>query len=681
MSRAVSVSADIGGTFTDIVTVDDRDGSVVVGKSATVVDDPVGGIIAGLAGAGASLSDASRFLHGTTIGINALLERTGASVGFITTAGFRDVLTIGSASWPPYRMAWSRPEPLVPRRRCREVRERTLADGTVEQALDVADVLARVEELLAYGADSIAVCLYNAYANPAHERQAGTAVRARHPELVVVLSHELSRRYREVERASTTVAEAYLRPKMRGYFDRLTRGLGAADFAGQLFITSSDGGAMGAAQARDRALRTLVSGCASGVSGAAFVAAQAGWPDVLAIDMGGTSFDAAIIQAGRPGIVQSAELAGLRFLIPMIDLATIGAGGGSLASVDAAGGLSVGPASAGAVPGPACYDRGGTRPTFTDAALVSGLLAEQLLSGSMQLRADRARAAIDEHVATPLGLSIDEAAAGITAVVEARMAQTLEELTIGQGLDPRRFTMMAYGGGGPLVAARLATELGVARVVVPQHPGVFSALGMQTLDVVHDFSRTQLGALDDAAPERLTEIFDELCAEATAVLRSERVEDTLIQLLCSVEMRYDGQEHPLLVPLGSMAAHDANALRRSFDALHDATFGFVIDGDIEIVGYHVRAIGQLPKARLAAGALGGADASAAQTGSRTVHDRVDGIASWPVYRRDLLRPGNVIHGPAIIDELTATTVVTRAFRVEVDARGHLVMTTEEESRD
>jgi N-methylhydantoinase A len=678
---SVSVSTDIGGTFTDVVTVDERDGQVVVGKSATVAEDPIGGIAAGLEGTGVGLSEASRFLHGTTIGINALLERKGAAVGFLTTAGFRDVLTIGTGSWPPYRMTWNRPEPLVPRSRCREVKERVRADGTIEQPLDPQDVLDSVEVLLGAGAESIAVCLYNSYAQPAHERIAGEVIREHYPDLVVVLSHELSRRYREVERGSTTVAEAYLRPKMRNYFDRLNIGLDAASFEGQLLITSSDGGAMGVNQARDRALRTLVSGCASGVSGAASIASSNGWPDVLTIDMGGTSFDAAVIRAGTPNVIQSAELAGLRFLIPMIDLATIGAGGGSIASVDSAGGLNVGPGSAGAVPGPACYARGGELPTFTDAALVSGLLPEELLSGGMDLRKDLAEQAISRHVSDPLGLSLTDAAAGITAVVEARMAQTLEELTVGQGLDPRDFTVMAYGGGGPLVATRLAAEIGATRAVIPVHPGVFSALGMQTLDVVHDFSRTWISGLSETDPATIAGFFDQLCAEAQAVLEAESVDRELIQLHRSVELRYEGQEHALLIPSlevqgGDLGVSVTKRLAKALDRAHQATFGFTIEGDAEIVGFQVRAIGQLPKASFASRTSAGADASAAMTGSREVHDRSSGTAAWPVYRRDLLEPGNRLKGPAVVEELTATTVVSPGFDLEVHHEGHLVLTSD-----
>ncbi|MFN8113096.1 MAG: hydantoinase/oxoprolinase family protein [Solirubrobacterales bacterium] len=670
----LSVSADIGGTFTDVVAVDESDGSVVVGKSATVAEDPTAGIINGLDEIGLSLREGIRFLHGTTIGINTLLERKGATVGFITTEGFRDVPIVGTGSWPPFRLGWDQPEPLVPRRRCREVREAVRFDGTVELELNADEVLDRVEELVAAGADSIAICFFNAYANPIHERLAGEAIRERHPELTVVLSHELTRRYRETDRAFTAIAEAYLRPRMHRYFDRLTDGLDGAGFDGQLFITSSDGGVMGGERAKDRALRTLVSGCASGVSGAAAMAARSGWTDVLAIDMGGTSFDAAVVHGGEPQILQEAELAGLRFLLPMIDLATIGAGGGSIASVDMAGGLSVGPTSAGADPGPACYGRGGELPTFTDAALVAGLLPERLLDGGMGLNRGLAEQALRVHVADRLGLSLDETAAGIIAIIETRMAQTLEELTVGQGLDPRSFTMMAYGGGGPLVATELAARLGIGRVLVPMHPGVFSALGMQTLDIVHEFSRTRISTLSKTEPAEIESVFGGLAEEAREVLASEGVESGVVELLRSLEMRYEGQEHAISVPVGS-GATEPSALGPKFSEAHASMFGYALEGEIEIVGFRIRAIGVLPKPAIATAEGSGEDASAARTGSRRVYSRQHGASEWPTYSRALLEPGNLIAGPAIVEEQTATTVVSHDFSASVDTDRNLVLST------
>jgi N-methylhydantoinase A len=672
MSSTVSISTDIGGTFTDVIVVD-GDGAVLVAKSPTVPDDPILGVLNALDGAGISVSDANRFFHGTTIGINALLERKGATVGFVTTSGFRDLLEIGDGTWPPYRLTWRKPAALVAPRLIREVDERILSDGSVERPLDPAEVLAAVGELRDHGAEVIALCLYNAYVEPAHERRAGEAIAAAMPELPVVLSHELSRRYREAERATTTVAEAYLRPRMRRYFDDLAGGLQRAGFDGRLLITTSDGGVMGRELASRRALRTLVSGCAGGVSGAAVIGAENGWRNLLTIDVGGTSFDAAVIRDAQPALLQTAELAGLRFLVPMIDLATIGAGGGSIAGVDTAGGLSVGPRSAGAVPGPACYGRGGELPTFTDAALITGRLPSELLGGGMEIGAALAEAAIRREVAEPLRLSVGDAAAGVIAVIEARMAHTLEELTIGRGLDPRDFTMLAYGGGGPLVATGLAAELGISRIVVPCHPGAFSALGMQMLDIVHDFAQTRLHGLADVDDKEIVATFDGLCAEAAEVLGDEGVPDADVALLRSLEMRYDGQEHTLVVAVPS----DLSRLAEVFGEQHQAAFGFTLDVDVEIVGYRVRAIGRLTPPVLRELEQGDTDPRAALVGHRTVLDRaIPQAGSWPIYDRMLLKAGDRIAGPAIVQEPTATTVVSHGFNVRVTSQGHLELTQE-----
>lgn len=667
--RRLSASADVGGTFTDVVTMDSVTGEVVIAKSPTIADDPVEGIVRALDAAGVSLAEMERLVHGTTVGINTLLQRQGARVGLLTTEGFRHVLEIGGANWPPFRLTWQRPEALVEPELTEEVTERVRADGRVLTPLDDDDVLAKTRALVEAGAEAIAVCLVNAYAEPGHEVRVGELIARRFPDVLVVLSHQLTRRYRELPRTVTTVGEAYLRPRMQRYFDELRTGLRQRDFPGQVFVTSSDGGVMGLEIARDRALRTLVSGCASGIAGAASVAAMSGWDDIIAVDMGGTSFDAAIIRNGHPAMSPTAELAGFEFLMPMLDLATIGAGGGSIASVDHVGSLNVGPRSAGSAPGPVCYGRGGTEPTVTDAALVAGLLPSQLLGGRMALSTEDAEQAIAKHVAEPLGLSVVEAAAGILAVVEGKMAQLLEEMTIGQGLDPRTFTLFAYGGGGPLVAARLAEQLGCERVVIPRYPGVFSAWGMQTLDAVQEFSRTYIVNPDGLSSEELAAPFEDMIDDARAALGSEGFGAEAITLLRLVEMRYESQEHTLLVPFDDRGEP---VLRAAFDAAHLEAFGFTVPGDAEIVTYRLRAIGALSKPVQGAGV-----GSAGQGGARVraVHERgTDGSSPWPVLDRDSLSTGASITGPLIVEEATCTSVVPRGWSVLTDDLGSLVMT-------
>lgn len=663
-----SVSADVGGTFTDVVVVDRATGDVHVAKAPTVADDPARGIIAAIAKTGVPPSAMDRFVHGTTIGINTLLQRHGAKVGFLTTRGFKDLLLLGRGNWPSFRLTWDRPDPLVPGHMAAEVRERVKADGTVVDALDEEDVLEQVGSLVRSGAEAIAVCFINAYARPDHERRAGELIRAHFPGVVVCLSHDLSRRYREYERAVTATGEAYLRPRMRAYFDNLSSGMGAGGFDGRLFITASDGGVMSVEQARDRALRTLVSGCASGIAGAAVVASAAGWDDVLAIDMGGTSFDAAIIQKGHPSISPTASVAGFEFQVPIISLATIGAGGGSIAYLDSAGGLHVGPESAGARPGPACYGHGGTRPTFTDAALVAGLVPSDILEGEMHLDRDTAAAVIARDIAEPLGLTVAEAASGILGIIEAKMAMMLEEMTVGNGLDPRDFTLFAYGGGGPLVAARLADELGIRRIVIPAHPGVFSAWGMQTLDVVQEASVTRVVNATGATPAELAEPFAELIEQTAQQLAAEGFTPADTTLLRYVEMRYEGQEHTLLVAFDDRGA---DALHAAFDEAHAARFGFTVPGGVEVVAYRVRAIGRLDKPEFAEPAAELPERRATRR-RRVDHRGVGAARDWDVLDRRDLADGEPWVGPLLIEEPTATTVVPEGWNARID-EGKLVL--------
>lgn len=664
----LSASVDIGGTFTDVVALDRGGRGLAVGKSPTRNDDPVGGIIEALAGAGVEISEVDRFFHGTTLGINALLQRKGAMVGLLTTRGFRDVLHIGRATWPLYRLTWEAPPPLVPRRLCREVDERIAGDGRVLTPLDLDGLAAAADELVAAGVEAIAVCFLNSYRTADHELAAGRLIAERHPQIVVVLSHEVGQRFGEFSRTTTAVGEAYLRPSMRRYFDRLSEGMAQRSFSGHVYITSSDGGVMSVGHARDRALRTLVSGCASGVAGAAAVATAAGWHDLLAIDMGGTSFDAAVIRNGHPEVATTARIGDQEFQIPMLDLATIGAGGGSVAQVDAVGALHVGPESAGAMPGPACYERGGLMPTVTDAALVAGLLPDTLLSGQMRLSSAAATEAIRREVAEPLKLHVADAAQGILTVIEARMGRLLSQLTVGKGLDPRAFTLFAYGGGGPLVAAHLAEQLDMTEVVIPANAGVFSAWGMQTLDVVHELTLTSLGPLDGQEEAVLAARFTPLLEQAAEWLRRDGFDPSETTLVRSLELRYRSQGHtlPILFQEGG-----AGALRAAFDAAHEAAFGFTDDGPVEIFSYRVRAIGPLPKAEPDRHE---AAVSAAPPGRRKVWDRAAGRAvPWPVHQRDTIGVGQRVVGPSIVEEATATTVVPAGWTLECHPHGHLVM--------
>ena len=443
-----SFAVDVGGTFTDLVLLD-HEGGVLVAKAPTTPSDPTEGILSAIEKASLNLAESDLFFHGTTLGINTLLEGKGAKVGLITTEGFRDVLQIGRMSWPMYRLHWDQPPPLVPRFLRRGVPERILADGSVLEPLDEAATLAALEELVDEDVDSIAVCLLHAYAHPQHERRIGELIEVAHPGLDYTLSHLVTSEYREFERTVTTVVDASIRRRMVRYIAALEDELSAAKFSGELYVTRADGGVMTTEQVRRQSVRTLLSGPASGVMGAVALARALDIPNVIAADMGGTSFDASLVVDGQPRVTSTARVEELPLLMPVLQLASIGAGGGSIAWIDAGGALEVGPQSAGADPGPVCYGRGGIEPTFTDAAVASGLVDPQaFLGGAMPLDKDAARSAIESRIADPLGLDVDTAASGIVELIEAKMAATLEEITIKEGFDPRSFALLAYGGGG-----------------------------------------------------------------------------------------------------------------------------------------------------------------------------------------------------------------------------------------
>jgi N-methylhydantoinase A len=666
------VAVDIGGTFTDLI-VAGAGGEVRLAKVPTTPDDPAAGVRNALERAGIELAAVSRFFHGTTLGVNTLLEGKGAPTGLITTRGFRDVLEIGRMTWPMYRLHWEKPPPVIPRRFRHEVAERLRADGTVLEALDEDAARAAARSLLDAGVESVAVCFLNAYANPVHEARAAELLAAEFPELAVTVSHELTREFREYERATTTAVDAIVRPRLARYLGSLRGALEDGGLAGPLLITRSDGGVMGVDEARRRGVRTLLSGPASGVMGVSALAAALGLPDVIAADMGGTSFDAALVVGGEPVIASATRIRDAPLLMPVVEMATIGSGGGSIARIDAAGALEVGPESAGAVPGPICYGRGGTEPTFTDAAVVSGLLDPgSFLGGELPIDRDAARRGIEERIAQPLGLDAVDAASGIVALAEAKMAATLEEITVGKGFDPREFALVAYGGGGPLVANALAARLGIPTVVVPILPGAFSAWGMLTLDLVRDFSVTRIARLDDVAASELETTFVALEAEATAAFDADGVPAELRRSLRSIDMRYENQEHSLTVRAADRLAPEA--LRQAFDVQHEATYGYAMRDPVEIVTYRVRGVAALDKPSHPAPRRRDGQVERARKGTRTAtHRESGGRREWTVYDRALLDPGDALAGPAIVEEPSATTVVLPGSAASVDRIGNLVI--------
>jgi len=670
---------DVGGTFTDIVVLDTATGETRLEKTPTVPSAPAEGVVAAIRKGCVGVADSPAFFHGTTIGLNALLERKGSLVGLITTEGFRDVLEIGRMNWPMYRLHWRKPDPLVPRYLRREVTERVGADGTVLEPLAEDDVIRVVGELVAEGVEAVAVCLLHSYAYPEHERRVGELIASSWPELPVTLSHAIAREYREYERTSTAVADAMIRPRVAAYVERLEGGVRAEGFRGNLFITRCDGGVMGAEEARRRSIRTLLSGPASGVMGVAALGKWIGVENLIAVDMGGTSFDAALVVDGEPILRPGTEINGFPLLMPVIELATIGAGGGSIAWIDAGGTLSVGPQSAGAVPGPMSYGQGGTEPTFTDAALITGLIdGSYFLGGEIELDLGLAADVIRRGIAEPLGLSVEDAASGIVELTEAKMAATIEEITIGKGYDPRDFTLVAYGGGGPLVAGALAKRLEIPRAIIPVSPATFSAWGMLTLDVVHDWSRTHVAPLERLEPKAIAGALEELAAQAVEGLERESIPPESRRIQSFVDLRYEGQEHTLTIPidLGGQAAGERVSVRRSFDERHAVTYGYTTLAPVEIVAYRVRAVGVLPKPRRPELAAAEDDVARARKGDReALHRESGGRVVFDVFDRERLLSGDAVVGPAIVEERTATTLIAAGQIARIDVVGNIVIDT------
>ncbi|MPZ26444.1 MAG: hydantoinase/oxoprolinase family protein [Micromonosporaceae bacterium] len=674
--RPIRLAVDIGGTFVDAMELDARTQRVRFRKAPTTPAAPADGVLAAVAALGTDLSEVELFIHGTTLGLNAVLERRGAITGIITNAGFRDIFLIGRGNVPPehmYDFQYERPASLVRRRHTAGVRGRLDYKGRVVEELDPDSVREAARVLVdEHGVRSIAVCFLHSFLDPSHEQAAAALIRAAHPQVSVSVSTDIVREYREYERTSTTVLDAYIRPIFERYVDALAAGLAGDGFAGRFLIMRSGGGSMTADAARVSPTHTVLSGPAGGIVGAGYLAEALGRDNLLTFDIGGTSLDTCVIEQGAAAAAYEAQLEHFPLLIPAYDIRTIGAGGGSIAWLDR-GLLKVGPHSAGADPGPVCYGRGGTRPTVTDASVVLGYLdPDRFLAGEMGLHAEAATKALDEQVAQPLGLPVVAAAAGVYDVLLARTVGAVRQITVERGHDPRRFSLLAYGGAGPLLAALLAREMGIQEVVVPLAPAGFSAWGMLSADIVDDFSRTVLAELDDAAAARLADQFREVEAEAAGSLAGQGVPEQRAVLERQLELRYLGQEHSMIVTVGRDLAPEP--VRRSFEELHRARYGHAMDNPVQILNLRVRAIGRSDRPGLVRPPAGDGDPARALLSHREAYDfGARAVARFAVYDRSRLAPGDRFTGPALVDEGTATTVVPGGSEVEVDPYGHLLL--------
>ena len=675
----------MGGTFTDFV-LQSPSGELTTGKRLTTYPDPSEACLAGLdallAKGGVRWNDIAQAVHGTTLGSNVVIERKARGVGLLTTRGFRDVLIIGREKrYQVYDLQIEKPAPLIPRRLIGEVTERVLADGTVRTPLDEADARRAIRDLVARGVSTLAVCLLHAYVNPAHERRIAAIAAEEAPGLTVTLSHEVSPTFREYERTSTTVVNAYVMSIVREYLRGLATEMSRRGYRGRLFVMQSSGGVATAEAMQRYPVRMIESGPAAGALMAAVYGELTGHRDLIAFDMGGTTAKLALIEKGRPATTTAFELhrvnnapgSGLPMNIQAIDLVEIGAGGGSIARAKL-GVIAVGPESASSTPGPVCYGRGGVEPTVTDADLVLGYInPEYFAGGAIKLQAGAAARAIEERVARPLGLSLEDAAWGIHTIVNTNMELATRVVSIGRGRDPRDLTLVAFGGSGPVHGCRLAQALGIPRIVLPASAGVTAAIGLLAAEVKFDVARTHVRRLDSVDGASLDAMYDEMSAQATAVVRESAVTGD-VMVARSADARYVGQGYEVTVsiPLGRLDAAALARVRTSFHEVYAARYGYANPAEpVEVVTWKLSAIGGSPRIALAKAGASSADTRRKAT-RRAYFPEARGYADTPVYDRYELAAGTSLTGPAIVEERESTTVLPPGVTATVDEYANLI---------
>ena len=695
---SLRVGVDIGGTFTDFAVLDVATGEFELGKVLSTPADPAEAVLDGLRAmmmtSGRRMDEVSEVVHATTIATNTVIQRKGPPTALLTTRGFRDVLLIGRQKrWELYDNAAGRPPPLVPRHLVFEATERMLFDGSVETALDEDALRRTVRDIVAEGIVSVAVCYLHSYANPAHERRTAEILAEEAPGLLVSISADVSPLYREFERSSTTVMNAYVMPGVALYLERLEDELQRMAVVGPMLVMQSNGGVARADVVKRFPVRIIESGPAAGVLTAARFEAAAGTDKLISFDMGGTTAKLCLVENGAPQLTSQFEVdmthlkkgSGLPVSIPAVDLIEIGAGGGSLARVER-GVIAIGPESAGSVPGPVCYGRGGRRPTVTDADLVLGYLnAEYFLGGEMRLDAAAALAAIEEHVAKPLGIDTMQAAWGMHEIVTAQMAQAARAVTISCGKDPRQFALVSFGGAGPVHGARLALMLGCPKLVFPRAAGVESALGLLMAETSLDLARTQVLALSADVLDQVNVLLADLQAQARQQLTESGVVASRQRFSASCDMRFAGQGYEIAVDLPHFpyAAADLPALQDAFFAAYARAYGDrTFERDWQVVGVHwrLRATASGETLALADMPSRAGNAERARKGERPVwFPETAGFAACPVYDRYRLGAGDVVEGAAIIEERESTIVLPPGSTTRVDPHGNLVSTLEPQS--
>lgn len=677
MNAPFRIAVDIGGTFVDAVELDTRTRAVRLQKASTTPREPWQGVLDALDILATPLDQVELFIHGTTLGLNSVLERRGARTGIVTNEGLRDIFLIGRANVPDaamYDFQWEQPRAIVRRRDTIGVPGRLDYRGREITPLDEEAVRAAATYLVEeQKIDALAICFLHSYRNPDHEQRAAQIVRTLYPALDVSVSSEIVQEYREYERTSTTVLDAYIRPVFGRYIERLEQALVERGFAGRFLIMRSGGGAMTADQARRSPTHTIMSGPAGGIVGAARLAQLFQRPELLTFDVGGTSLDLCVIDGGEPVAAHQAELERYPLLIPVYDIRTLGAGGGSIATVEE-GLLRVGPRSAGAEPGPIAYARGGTEPTVTDAAIALGYVdPDAFLDGAMRLDGPAALAGIESSVARQLSMDVRAAAVGIFHVLLARTVGAVRQATEKRARDPRTFSLLAFGGAGPLVGPLLARELGIREVIVPVAPAVFSAWGMLAAEVTDDFAQTQLRLVTDLEMSELEDVFRDLSDRARRSLEQQNVTGDDVVLERYLDLRYFGQEHSLSLRTSASDSHAS--IEEAFHTEHQRRYGHIIDSPVQILNVRVRASGRPTTIELPTVARGDGNVDRARISTREAWCFASQDArEFLVLDRSKLAAGDVFEGPAIVDEGTSTTVVMSDQIVHVDDYGQLLIT-------
>lgn len=671
------VAIDVGGTFTDVILVDGESGRRWITKTPSTPSDQSIGFFTGLAKVtGQANIDSAlirRVFHGSTVVTNAILEGKGARTGMLVTDGFKYVLEIGRHDIPRKEnlYTWIKPVRPVPPRRIREVPERVLLDGSIERSLDAVATCAAIEELKKMGVESVAVVFLHSYANAVNEKAAAALLAEHFPEAHVSISSDVLPVFREFERAMVTVLNAFIHPQVSRYIGGLSSGLKQRSIDAPLLIMKSNGGVFGPRQAANQAINMALSGPAAGVIGAGVVAKSSGHLNAITIDIGGTSADVSLIRSGQPAMTNESEIGPFPIQIPTIDIHTIGAGGGSVATVSDYGVLTVGPQSAGAEPGPACYGKGGQHPTVTDANLVLGRIPEYLLGGEVELERDQAKRAIVKYVADPLGMDLYEAAAGILDIVNNNMVGALKVVSVEKGYDPGEFALIAFGGAGPMHASELSRQLGTKTVVIPALPGILCAVGLLATDLQYDYVRTCLQRAPEYDLELMRRVFGELSTLAQQGLNEEGVSEAQRRLDWLADVRYAKQGYEITVqfPTGDVNAETVSLLVEDFHQRHEQLYTFCDrEAAVEIVNLRIKATGIVDKLELSTvGSCNGTDAKSRFTREVYFSDR--GFQTTPVYAREDLLAGHTLKGPAIVDQLDTTTVVFPREIARVDAQG------------